>query len=259
MREKEDELRRAQETAKAAQDAALRKHQADAEAARQAEQRRIEEDLRAAAAREKTIADERMRAAALALKAEEEAKQVEAKRQAAAREAEDARQLAEIEKHKKAEDPRRTQEEQRLAALHGTPSPAAEQKTLIRAIQTELRRVGCDPGEADGQWGAKGKAALEEFAMKVKASNLGGDPTPEALQLIVAQKGRVCPLVCSPGSVQVNGTCLPKLSGATAQRAPAPKATKETDTGTPHCYGGAVKCNTGGRTCTNLFGILRCN
>jgi hypothetical protein len=70
---------------------------------------------------------------------------------------------------------------------------AAEQAKLVRALQTELKRVGCDPGEVDSVWGDKAKAALGEFARVTNVTLPSDAPSAEALQAVLAQKGRICP------------------------------------------------------------------
>jgi hypothetical protein len=52
----------------------------------------------------------------------------------------------------------------------------------VLEVQTELKRVGCDPGVPDGVWGG-------HFA-KVNVGNLA--PTPEILGLIKAKTAIVC-------------------------------------------------------------------
>ena len=82
-----------------------------------------------------------------------------------------------------------------------------------RALQTELRRVGCDPGAIDGQWGGKAQAALEQFARLANLSLPPPDqPTLDALDAVKAQKGRVCPLVCGEGKIEVNDRCVAKAT-----------------------------------------------
>ena len=56
-----------------------------------------------------------------------------------------------------------------------TSDPPGKSPTeLALAIQTELKRVGCDPGPVNGAWGAKSRHALGEFARATKtAPHLG--------------------------------------------------------------------------------------
>jgi hypothetical protein len=72
---------------------------------------------------------------------------------------------------------------------------AAEQAKLVRALQTELKRVGCDPGEVDGVWGDQAKVALGEFARVAKVALPSDAPNTKALQAVLGQKGRICPEV----------------------------------------------------------------
>src|SRR5690606_26579395 len=41
---------------------------------------------------------------------------------------------------------------------------------LARLIQTELKRVGCDPGPIDGAWGDKAEEALQRFTRFAKVA-----------------------------------------------------------------------------------------
>ena len=93
------------------------------------------------------------------------------------------------------------------------PAGTRDNPDLARALQAELRRVGCDPGGIDGNWGAKAKAALEQFARLASLSLPPTDqPTPAALDAVKGQKGRVCPLVCSEGKIEVNDRCVAKAA-----------------------------------------------
>jgi Caspase domain len=69
---------------------------------------------------------------------------------------------------------------------------AAEQAKLARALQAELKRVGCDPGNVDGVWGDKAKDALAEFTRVAKVTLPSDEPSPEVLQIVLRQKGRIC-------------------------------------------------------------------
>jgi Caspase domain/Putative peptidoglycan binding domain len=97
------------------------------------------------------------------------------------------------------------------AELPGDPStPGSSPQGLARALQTELKRVGCDPGSLDGTWGAKSRQALERFQRLRKLSLASDEPTEAALQAVAAQMGRICPIACEAGETEVNGTCLAK-------------------------------------------------
>jgi hypothetical protein len=113
------------------------------------------------------------------------------------------------------------------------PAPVAVSKdprALARALQTELKRVGCDPGPIDGNWGRKAEEALGEFARQTKVT-LAREASQEALQAVAGQHTRVCALICGGGEMERNGKCIAKA--APARRKPqvvettAPKRKKE--------------------------------
>jgi hypothetical protein len=81
---------------------------------------------------------------------------------------------------------------------------------LARALQTELKRVGCEPGSLDGNWGAKSRQALAKFARLSKLSVPTGEPSEAALEGVAGQAGRICPLECDEGERELNGTCVAK-------------------------------------------------
>lgn len=73
---------------------------------------------------------------------------------------------------------------------------AAAQEDLARRLQTALDRVGCDPGDVDGDWGAKSRAALALFNRHADTRLNTDDPTSEALDVVSGKTARVCPLEC---------------------------------------------------------------
>jgi uncharacterized caspase-like protein len=83
-----------------------------------------------------------------------------------------------------------------VAAL--TPGPAP-QVDLGKSVQTELRRVGCLSGPADGDWNAATKRSLSSFNrnagtnLDVKTASL------DTLDAIKRKDGRVCPPACDHG------------------------------------------------------------
>jgi hypothetical protein len=114
----------------------------------------------------------------------------------------------------------------RLAAIPPLASAPAQPVTpdpsvLTRALQAELKRVGCDPGPISGNWSGKTRQALGEFIRLTKSAVPSQEPTDAALEALKTQKERVCPLRCSPAEVEAEGRCVAKASPAT----PKPKAT----------------------------------
>jgi hypothetical protein len=195
------------------------------------------EEVRSAAAEKARLAEqERARLAA------EGAKQAElAKAAAAAKAAEDARiaaekaklaedaKAAEAEKIRLAEqekaqvaaakpsampEPARadtapTDSKQQVAAL---PPPAtnSDQQTgddLPRALQSELRRLGCNTGAADGTWNAAAQKALDLFN-KHSGLKLDVKAGADALEVLKSKTTRVCPLVCDHGFKADGDNCI---------------------------------------------------
>jgi uncharacterized caspase-like protein len=171
-----------------------------AEGARQAEQAKavaaakVAEQARLAAERAKQVEQEKAAAAEKARLAEQEKVRVAAEK---------AKQ-AELEKAAAAEQARlaaekAASEKKQLAAV--SPADKQEQPALdlSRALQAELRRVGCITGTVDGSWNAASQKALDQFnkhtGMKidVKAASV------DALDAVKAKPTRVCPLVCDHG------------------------------------------------------------
>jgi uncharacterized caspase-like protein len=145
------------------------------------------------------LARERLRlpqdaAVAAKKKAEEEAA---AKAQADAR----AKAQRQEEERTAAEQRARDAAEQtRVASIPAPATPslnlqtsAAEPSVLARAVQTELKRVHCDPGAIDGNWGPKAKEALAEFARHAKIELKSDTPTEDLLLQLNGRKEPVCP------------------------------------------------------------------
>lgn len=82
-----------------------------------------------------------------------------------------------------------------VASLSAAPS----QGDVTKSVQSELRRVGCYSGNADGDWDQESKRSLSQFnrnagmKLDVKAANA------DTLDAIKHKPARVCPLVCEHG------------------------------------------------------------
>jgi hypothetical protein len=99
------------------------------------------------------------------------------------------------------------------------PQAAPDPQVLARSLQTELKRVGCDPGPVDGKWGGQAKEALGEFARRAKMSMPTDEPTQAALTALTSRTDRVCPLECDKGEKEVNGKCVAEAKPARKARA----------------------------------------
>ncbi len=102
--------------------------------------------------------------------------------------------------------------QQQLAALEPnaplTAKPQLSSVDLVRSVQTELRRVGCFTGQADGDWNASSRRSLEQFnkragmKLDVKLASL------DALDAIKMKPARVCPLICDWGFRTDDDRCV---------------------------------------------------
>jgi hypothetical protein len=72
------------------------------------------------------------------------------------------------------------------------PPPGLKPEEVVIAVQTELKRVGCDPGAIDGDWGGRSREALAAFGhfAKVDVGKLAR--TPEVLERIKGKAEVVC-------------------------------------------------------------------
>ena len=205
LREKEEERKRAEA------DAARKRAEAEEAAKRLAEaKRKADEEARAKAEAE---------AQRLALlQKEEERKRVEVEAARKRAEAEAAQKVA------AATPPPASK------ANPASDPPAKSPAELALAIQTELKRVGCDPGPVNGSWGAKSRQALGEFARATKTAIPSEEPSDGALSAVIQRKGRVCPLRCGPGEAETGGRCVAK-AGPDAPKADAAAAPAKSNQG----------------------------
>jgi uncharacterized caspase-like protein len=100
-----------------------------------------------------------------------------------------------------ADKARETKAETNMAALTAGPPAADAPKPadIAKSVQTELRRVGCFTGAADGEWNAASQRSLTLFnrragtKLDVKQANV------DTLDAIKQKPSRVCPLACEHG------------------------------------------------------------
>jgi hypothetical protein len=83
----------------------------------------------------------------------------------------------------------------KLASLPTEP-PAAE---VAKSAQTELRRVGCLAGAADGDWNAASERSLAQFNRYAGTRFDTKVASTDVLDAIKQRPSRVCPLVCAHG------------------------------------------------------------
>jgi hypothetical protein len=96
-----------------------------------------------------------------------------------------------------------------LAAL----TQGAPQVDITKAVQGELRRVGCLTSSTDGQWNAASQRSMALFnrhagtRLDVKLASL------DALDALKLKSSRVCPLICEHG-FKVDGDRCSKIACA---------------------------------------------
>jgi uncharacterized caspase-like protein len=169
-----------------------------------------EEAHAAAIEKAKQAERERMR-----LAAEGAQKETQARAEADARAAEQARLAAEkakqVAQEQAAEAERKRADVAAAGAGATTPAvpdkpvnvaalnPAPTQGDLTKSVQTELRRLGCLTAPADGDWNAASQRSLSKFnknagtRLDVKTVNA------DTLDAIKQKQSRVCPLICEHG------------------------------------------------------------
>ncbi|MEO6381804.1 MAG: caspase family protein [Nitrobacter sp.] len=101
---------------------------------------------------------------------------------------------------------------QQTASLTPPTEPAAKQALsavdITKSVQTELRRVGCYGGSADGEWDKASRLSLEKFnryagaELNVKLASL------DTLDVIKGKSARVCPLICRHGYKADGDACV---------------------------------------------------
>ncbi|WP_043160148.1 caspase family protein [Bradyrhizobium sp. Ai1a-2] len=191
------EQERARLAAEGAQKAQQAKAAADAKAAEQA---RIAAEKAKQVAQEQAAVAEQKRLAAEKASADKIAAEKAVADKAAADQATAAPVAAPVDKDKAVN----------VAAL-STGSPQVD---VTKSVQTELRRVGCLTGTADGEWNAASQRSLTLFnryagtRLDTKVANA------DTLDAIKQKSSRVCPLVCEQGYKPDGDRCTKIACGA---------------------------------------------
>jgi len=191
------------------------------EKARLAEQERARLATEGAQKAAQAKAEAEAKSAEQARIAAEKAKQV-AQDQAAA--AEQKRAEAERAAADKAAAAKAAADSKVAAITPATPAPAetpnlaaqstgASQAEVTKSVQAELRRVGCLSAAADGNWNTTSQRSLTLFNRYAKTSVDTKLASTDALDMIKSKSSRVCPLVCEHG-YKVDGDSCVKISCA---------------------------------------------
>ena len=170
-----------QERARLAAEGAQKAQQAKADAAATAaEQARIAAEKAKQVAQDQASAAEQKRATAEKAAADKVAADKAAAEKAAADKA-----VAAADKDKSVN----------LAALSAGSAPA----DVTKSVQTELRRVGCLNGAADGDWNSGSQRSLTQFNRYAGTKLDAKLASVDTLDAIKQKTSRVCPLVCEHG------------------------------------------------------------
>lgn len=96
---------------------------------------------------------------------------------------------------------------------------------LTRALQKELRRVGCYDGRIDGQWKAQSRTAMWEFMARVNAALPLTEPDAIMLRLVQAHRADVCGTACPAGQEMQGRRCVASVT--VARLAPQPEDARQ--------------------------------
>jgi uncharacterized caspase-like protein len=171
-----------------------------AEGAQKAQQLKAEADARAA--EQARLAAETAKQVAQQKVAEAEAKRTAAETLAADKLPENKTVSTDTAAGKPAGPPAADKaKETNVAALTAGPPPAGpvQQADLVKSVQTELRRVGCFTGNADGEWNAVSQRSLTLFNRRAGTKLDVKQASLDTLDAIKQKQSRVCPLTCEHG------------------------------------------------------------
>jgi uncharacterized caspase-like protein len=139
--------------------------------------------------------------------------------EAARQQVEDAKRQAAAEAQLHVEQAKRAakQDSEKLAALTPgqttpqavpSPSPQISQADITRLLQAHLKRVGCNPGNVDGNWDDSSRRALDLFNKNAKTQFDVKVASLDALDAVRDKPDRVCPLICAKGQRVDGDRCI---------------------------------------------------
>ena len=83
------------------------------------------------------------------------------------------------------------------------PTGSSDRLSLMRALQTGLRRAGCYDGPIDGLWTPKAKDSMRRFVAAVNAKLPVDHPDPVLLALVESNRAAICTPGSSPAPTDV--------------------------------------------------------
>lgn len=87
-------------------------------------------------------------------------------------------------------------------------SPPMDLADIARLLQAHLRRVGCNPGTADGNWDDVSRKALDRFNKNARTNFDVKLASLDALDAVRVKTDRVCPLICAKGQRAEGDRCI---------------------------------------------------
>jgi hypothetical protein len=97
-----------------------------------------------------------------------------------------------------------------------------------KALQSQLNRLGCNVGAADGDWGRNSQRGFDRFKKLIKLDENPVKPNCANLEQIKAlPTKRICPLICGRGFEKVGEKCVAIKPVATVNTTTTTPATKK--------------------------------
>ncbi|MCB5205122.1 caspase domain-containing protein [Neorhizobium sp. T786] len=110
-----------------------------------------------------------------------------------------------------------------LSPPNDNTQPSGAAPDLVRSVQQELNRLGCQAGREDGEWGDQSRRALNQLKAHKKVDAGTTAPSQGLLEELRKHKTRICPLTCSSTQRASNGSCV--AINAPSKRSLPPPAT----------------------------------
>jgi hypothetical protein len=120
---------------------------------------------------------------------------------------------ADLARERKAAIEKRTEGNQQAALPPDIDAQSKGAPDLPRALQAELRRIGCATGEVQDGWNANAQEAMERFNKRTGLHLDVKIASTEALNTLRSKTERVCPLLCKHGYRAEGDVCLPVTCG----------------------------------------------
>lgn len=88
---------------------------------------------------------------------------------------------------------------------------------MVKSVQDELNRLGCDAGTADGIWGARSRTALRRYKNHTHLLVSSTSADLKLLQVLESETGRVCPSVTAQEKPAQRRPSVPTRAPAKSQ------------------------------------------